>query len=85
MVRTLKDIIKNSNDIYEIRVNKPSRRDHSTWEFKMIDPRWTDESFKDYTFKTVHLRRDNGFFLAFKSDESNAYFVDPKRAMYLSC
>lgn len=82
MVRTLKDIIKNSNDIYEIRVNKPSRRDHSTWTFKMVDPRWTDESFKDYTFKTVHLRRDNGFFLAFKSDESNAYFVDPKRAMY---
>ena len=48
----------------------------------MVDPRWTDESFKDYTFKTVHLRRDNGFFLAFKSDESNAYFVDPQRSMY---
>ncbi len=82
MAKTLKDIIKNNNDIYQIKVFKPSKRDHSTWTFKMVDPRWTDESFKDYTFKPVYLRRDNGFFLAYKSDESNAYFVDPKRAMY---
>ena len=82
MVKTLKDIIKNSNDIYQIRVEKPSERDHSTWSFEMVDPRWTDESFKDYTFKPVYLRRDNGFFLAYKSDESNAYFVDTQRSMY---
>ena len=85
MPKTLKDIVKNSNDIYFIKVEKPSGKDkynHSTWKFKMEDPRWTDESFKDYRFKTVHLRRDNGFFLAYKSDESNAYFVDPHRSMY---
>lgn len=48
----------------------------------MVDPRWTDDSFRNYKFKTVHIRRDNCFFMAYKSDESNAYFVDPKRAMF---
>ena len=82
MTRTLKDIIKNSTDLYEISVLKKNNHDRSTWEFVMKDPRWTDPSFKDYTFKTVHLRRGEGFFLAFKSNESNAYFVDLKRSMY---
>ena len=85
MPKTLKDIVKNSSDLYLIKVEKPSgqqRHNKSLWKFTMIDPRWTDDSFKNYKFKTVHLRRDNGFFLAYKSDESNAYFVDPKGAMY---
>ena len=81
MPKTLKDIIKNSTDIFEIKVNKPSK-DHSTWSFRMVDPRWTDDSFKDYTLKPVYLRRENGFFLAYKADESNAYFVDVDRSMY---
>lgn len=85
MAKTLKDIIKNSSDIYQIEIIKPSGNDkynHSSWKFNMVDPRWTDKSFNEYRFKTVHLRRDSGFFLAYKSDDSNAYFVDPKRAMY---
>ena len=82
MAKTLKEIIKNSTDLYEISVLKKNNHDRSTWEFVMKDPRWTDDSFKDYTFKTVHLRRGEGFFLAFKSNESNAYFVDVKRSMY---
>ncbi len=82
MAKTLKDIVKNSNDLYFIKVLKPNKHDRSSWQFVMDDPRWKDESFKDYTFKTVHLRRGDGFFLAYKSDDSNAYFVDPKRAMY---
>lgn len=87
MPKTLKDIVENSNDLYLIRVEKPSgsqRHNRNLWKFVMVDPRWTDDSFKNYKFKTVHLRRDNGFFLAYKSDESNAYFVDPKCAMYRS-
>ena len=85
MTKTLKDIIQNSNDIFLIKVEKPSGNDKhnkNSWKFTMVDPRWEDDSFKDYKFKTVHLKRDNGFFLAYKSNESNAYFVDPKRAMY---
>lgn len=84
MPKTLKDIIKNSNDIYEVEVVKPNKHDHTSWQFIMKDPRWTDPAFCDYTFRTVHLRRDNGFFLAYKSDDSNAYFVDPGRSMYRS-
>ena len=85
MAKTLKDIIKNSSDLYQIEIIKPSGNDkynHSNWTFRMVDPRWTDKSFEDYRFKPVHLRRDSGFFLAYKSDDSNAYFVDPKRSMY---
>lgn len=84
MARTLKDIIKNSNDLYEIVVSKPNKQDRSTWKFQMIDPRWKDDSFKDYTFKSVCLRRGDGFFLAFKSNDSNAYFIDRKKSMYRS-
>ena len=50
----------------------------------MVDPRWNDESFNDYTFKPVCLKRDNCFFWAYKSNDSNAYFVDTKRAMFRS-
>lgn len=85
MTKTLKDIVENSNDLYFIKVDKPSGKDrhnHSSWTYKMIDPRWSDESFKNYKFKTVYLKRDTGFFIAYKSNESNAYFVDPRRAMY---
>ena len=85
MPKTLKDIVRNSTDLYFIRVEKPSgtsRHNRNTWKFIMMDPRWTDESFKSYKFKPVFLRRDNCFFMAYKSDESNAYFVDPKRAMF---
>ena len=87
MPKTLKDIVENSNDIYFIKVEKPSgnsKHNHSSWKFKMVDPRWHDDSFKNYKFKPVHLKRDNGFFMAYKSNESNAYFVDPRRAMYRS-
>ena len=85
MAKTLKEIIQNSNDIYSIKVDKPSgkeRHNSSNWKYRMNDPRWTDPAFDEYTFKTVHLRRENGFFLAYKCDDSNAYFVDPKRSMY---
>ena len=81
MPKTLKEIIQNSPDLYLIRVEKPSRN-KNTWRYMMLDPRWTDDSFGGYKFKTVYLRRDNCFFMAYKSDESNAYFVDPKRAMF---
>lgn len=85
MPKTLKDILKNSTDLYQIEVIKPTgneKYNHSAWTYNMKDSRWSDESFKDYTFHPVFLRRDNSFFLAYKSDESNAYFVDPKRSMY---
>ena len=85
MTKTLKEIVENSNDLYFIKVEKPSGNDkhnHSSWKYTMVDPRWSDESFKNYKFKTVYLKRDNGFFLAYKSSDSNAYFVDSKRAMY---
>lgn len=85
MAKTLKEIVENSNDLYFIKVEKPSGNDkhnHSSWKYTMVDPRWSDESFKNYKFKTVYLKRDNGFFLAYKSSNSNAYFVDSKRAMY---
>ena len=85
MAKTLKDIVQNSNDLYFIKVEKPSgnnRHNTNSWKYTMVDTRWTDESFKNYKFKTVHLRRGNSFFLAYKSNESNAYFVDTKRAMY---
>lgn len=82
MPKTLKEILRTSNDLFRIHVDKPSKIDPSTWTFKMDDSRWTDESFKDYTFRPVYLRRDNSFFLAYKADETNAYFVDPKRSMY---
>lgn len=85
MAKTLKEIVENSNDLYFIKVEKPSGNDkhnHSSWKYTMVDPRWSDESFKNYKFKTVYLKRDNGFFLAYKSSDSNAYFVDSKRAMY---
>lgn len=81
MPKTLKEIIQNSPDLYLIRVEKPSRN-KNTWRYVMLDPRWTDDSFSGYKFKTVYLRRDNCFFMAYKSDESNAYFVDPRRAMF---
>ena len=85
MPKTLKEIVQNSPDLYFIRVEKPSgtaRHNKNLWKFIMVDPRWTDDSFRNYKFKTVHIRRDNCFFMAYKSDESNAYFVDPKRAMF---
>lgn len=84
MPKTLKDIVKNSSDIFFIKVDKPSGNKHnkSSWQYIMVDPRWDDDTFKTYRFKTVHLRRDNSFFMAYKSDDSNAYFVDPRRAMY---
>ena len=86
MAKTLKEIVQNSNDLYLVKVDKPSRNTHhsSGYKYTMVDPRWTDTSFKNYKFKTVHLRRGNSFFLAYKSNESNAYFVDPRRAMYRS-
>jgi hypothetical protein len=85
MSKTLKDIVQNSNDLYFIKVEKPSgnnRHNTNSWKYTMVDTRWKDESFKNYKFKTVHLRRGSSFFLAYKTNESNAYFVDPKRAMY---
>lgn len=85
MPKTLKEIVQNSSDLYFIRVEKPTgfaRHNRNTWKYTMIDPRWTDDSFKTYKFKTVHLRRDNSFFMAYKSNESNAYFVDAKKAMF---
>lgn len=82
MGKTLKDIVQNSNDLYFIKVDKPSKYDRSSWRYEMIDPRWKDDSFKDYKFKMVYLRRDNGFFLAYKSNDSNAYFIDARRSMY---
>lgn len=87
MGKKLKEIVQSSSDLYFVKVDKPAgkeRHNMSSWTFRMEDPRWTDESFKDYRFRTVHLRRDNGFFLAYKSDQSNAYFVDTKRAMFRS-
>lgn len=86
MAKTLKEIVQNSNDLYLVKVDKPSGNTHhsSGYKYTMVDPRWTDTSFKNYKFKTVHLRRGNSFFLAYKSNESNAYFVDPRRAMYRS-
>lgn len=87
MAKTLKDIVENSNDIYFIKVEKPSgngKHNHSSWKFKMVDPRWCDDSFENYKFKPVHIKRDNGFFIAYKCNETNAYFVDPRRAMYRS-
>ena len=77
MGKTLKEIVQNSNDLFLVKADKSSGL-----KVTMVDPRWKDEGFKDYKFKTVHLKRDNGFFLAYKSNESNAYFVDPQRAMY---
>ena len=85
MAKSLKEIVKNSNDLYLVKVEKPEgvyRHNSGLWKFTMDDPRWTDPNFKNYKFKTVHLRRGNSFFLAYKSNESNAYFVDPPRAMY---
>lgn len=85
MAKSLKEIIKNSTDIYKIQVDKPSgkeKHNSSYWKFKMVDSRWTDPAFDEYTFKTVHLRRESCFFLAYKSDDSNAYFVDPRRSMF---
>lgn len=85
MAKTLKDIVQNSNDLYLIKVEKPSgsnKHNSNSWKYTMVDPRWCIDAFKNYKFKTVHLRRGNSFFLAYKSNESNAYFVDPKRAMY---
>lgn len=85
MPKTLKDIVQNSSDLYFIKVEKPTgyaKHNRNNWKYIMVDQRWTDDSFKNYKFKTVHLRRDNCFFMAYKSDNSNAYFVDPKRAMF---
>ena len=87
MAKSLKEIVKNSNDLYLVKVEKPEgvyRHNSGLWKFAMDDPRWTDPNFKNYKFKTVHLRRGNSFFLAYKSNESNAYFVDPPRSMYRS-
>ena len=85
MAKTLKEIVQNSNDLYLIKVETPSGSSHhGSKKYIMVDPRWEDSSFKNYKFKTVHLRRGNSFFLAYKSNDSNAYFVDPRRAMYRS-
>ena len=85
MPKTLKEIVQNSNDLFLVKVIKPegeNKHNPHMWKIVMDDPRWTDDSFKDYKFRTVHLKRGNSYFLAYKSDESNAYFVDPKTAMY---
>jgi len=82
MGKRLKDIVENSDDLFFINVIKPDKHNRQTWKFEMIDPRWTGKNIKDYKFKTVLLRRDNCFFLAYKCAESFSYFVDTKKSMF---
>ena len=56
MGKTLKEIVENSNDLYMINIIKPNGKEkynRSLWKYEMVDPRWVDDSFKDYTFKPV--------------------------------
>ena len=85
MRKTLKEIVENSNDLYMINIIKPygnEKYNRSLWKYEMVDPRWADDSFKDYKFKPVFLRRGDSFFLAYKSDDSNAYFVDVRKTIH---
>lgn len=85
MGKKLKEIVENSNDLYMINIIKPNGKEkynRSLWKYEMVDPRWVDDSFKDYKFKPVFLRRGDSFFLAYKSDDSNAYFVDVRKTIH---
>lgn len=82
MGKTLKSIVDNSDDLFLIKVNKVDKHNPSTWEYKMIDPRWNNPDFKNYKFRTVCLRRGDCFFIAYKSNDSLDYFVDTKKTIY---
>lgn len=79
----LRNIIYNSDNLFEIKVEKQDRMDKSTWFYNMIDKRWKGEDIYTLPLYPVSLRRDNCFFTAFKCDKfENTYFVDPKISIF---
>ena len=79
---TLKDIIYNSNDLFEINILKSNKNDKSSW-FTMIDKRWKKGPIDAFNFNHVWLRRGDCFFMAYENPIfKDTYFVDPKKAMF---
>ena len=79
---TLKDIIYNSNDLFEINILKSNKNDKSSW-FTMIDKRWKKDPIDAFNFNHVWLRRGDCFFMAYENEIfKDTYFVDPKKAMF---
>ena len=85
MVRRITDIVKHSDSLFLIEVNKPDKHNMKTWSYKMVDPRWKGGPIDKFNFRTVHLKYDNGYFIAYKTTDPRyqfVYFVDPKKAMF---
>ena len=83
MTKSLKDIVQNSNDLFFVKVDKPSKNT-KTWVYTVVDPRWCGGELDNHKFRRVCLKRDTSFFRAYKYSDLNYYFVDIniKNAMY---
>ena len=80
---TLKNIIHNSNDLFEIKVHKQNKMDKSTWFYEIVDERWKGEPIYTLSFNFVFLRRGDCFFMGYECDDfPNTYFIDPRSAMF---
>jgi hypothetical protein len=85
---TLRDIIKNDDNIHYIKITKVNKSQPSTWTFTVTDStaqlNGVSGKLSDYQYQLVTLQRGNCFFRAYKIFYKNTceYYVDPKLAMF---
>lgn len=86
MAKTLKEIIKNSSDIFIINSCKPEKHDISTWKFTPNDERWNYGEIDTKNMKMTTLRRGENFFNCYRYniDSDVVYLVDPDKAVFRS-
>ena len=89
MPKKLRDIIWESNNLYFIKIKKPSKHDRSTWTFYINDGRHSMKGlsgkFSDYNIRTAYMRYEDSFFIAYRIDfggNNSDYFVDTQCAVY---
>lgn len=86
MAKNINEIIKESDDLHFIRIEKPNKRDKSSWTFTVTDKTslisGLSDNLSNYKYKIVTLRRGNHFFLAYKIyfDNTFEYFIDTRKA-----
>lgn len=88
MSETLREIVKKNNNIFTFSIDKKDEFDRYTWDYTITDKdsKRCGESDKmiNHRYRIVTLRRDEHFFLAYKFDDDDSYYVDIRKANHRS-
>lgn len=86
MTESIKNLILRSEDLHLIEIQKPNKRDRNSWKFVVSDGNCSlagvEDYMHNYDYRTVTLRRDSHYFLAYKffNNDTYEYYVDPRKA-----